>query len=119
MRFSVYEKENILIIKIIDKLDAFTANELKKEFEKLLKEFKHFIIDLTNINLINSSGLGGIIYCLKLCMENKKEIRLCGINENNDILFKVLKVYNIVPIYNTIEESIRDLNNFKIDKNPF
>ena len=109
MAISLDQKDEILVFKITGNLDSFTANDLKKKFEDVFINFNNFVFDLSNMNNINSTGLGGIINCLKKCMDFKKNAIISGVKKDNEILFKISKIHNIVSIVDTVEDAILDL----------
>ncbi|MBF0474675.1 MAG: STAS domain-containing protein [Deltaproteobacteria bacterium] len=72
---------------------ASTAHELRDEVSRFLKEGRTaFVLDLTNVNSIDSIGIGSIVSCLKTITSNKGTFRVVCPKPELVQLFKVLKL---------------------------
>ena len=57
---------HIHIIELTGRLDAFTVTELRTEQQQLLDEnSKNFIVDLSQVEFIDSSGMAALVSLLK------------------------------------------------------
>lgn len=58
----------------------------------------HLILDLTNVQFIDSSGLGKIIASLRIFREKGGEMRICSVRPPVQVLFTMVRLSEIVGI---------------------
>jgi anti-sigma B factor antagonist len=72
----------IEIIKPAGVLDGVKANELCHQVSELLAAGNNLVmIDMTNVNFIDSSGLGALMIALKMLRSAGGDLYLCSIAE--------------------------------------
>jgi anti-anti-sigma factor len=76
-------------------LDFSTANEFLKSFDEL-ENTEHFILDLSQLEFIDSTGVGAIIEFFYLSQENGWNIKLQGINEVTYEIFDTIGLFKIL-----------------------
>lgn len=105
------EKENCLIMLFLDKeLDAHVVTELRKELGSFAKKNKAvLILDFSQVELIDSSGLAGIIAVIKQ-LGVKNSLLLCGLQERPLALVKLMSLDKLLAIYNTEQDALSSLN---------
>ena len=99
MEFKVVENGTALQVSIIGAVDNENAEDLKQEFQQLLKkEFEEAVFDLTYVPFITSSGIGKFLIFYKNIVAKGKKMRIEGINDNLLELFKSIKLDQLFPI---------------------
>lgn len=99
---------NVLIIKLLEtRLDAKFAVDFRNQIADLSKENPNIIIDFSNINFIDSSGLGAIVSILKLIGRNGKLALTC-INKIVIQTFLRTKMDKIFSIYISNDEALKN-----------
>ncbi len=84
------------------------------EAEKLTQEIKEelatgitkFVFDLSQVNWINSSGLGVLIMALNPITKAKGRLKLAGISEKIESLMMMTRLITIFEIHSNVEEAI-------------
>ena len=72
----------LTIIKPAGVLDGVKANQLCKQVSELLASGNNFVmLDLADVNFIDSSGLGALIIALKMLRTAGGDLYLCSIAE--------------------------------------
>lgn len=104
-------EERIGIIKIIGDLDAYNVRELTKKFHFYLKETALFIMDLSELKFLDSTGLGTIINFVKYLSE--MDGMLCVVNPQPKpkMVFEITQAYKIIDFYDDIKSAIIALQN--------
>ncbi|MGI6227282.1 MAG: STAS domain-containing protein [Peptococcales bacterium] len=75
------------------------AGVFKEEAYQLLQNGKSkFLVDFSNCNFIDSTGLGMLVAIYKKCAEQGGELSLCSINDTN-----VLKVFQLTRLDKVFE----------------
>lgn len=110
MQFEEQQRQGILIVRPLEQsLDATNIQEFKQFMsERVQAGSRHIAFDLSGIEFIDSSGLGGIISVLKAVGE-AGNVALFGVNENVRTLFKLTRTDRIFPIVPGVSEAVRAL----------
>lgn len=95
------------IIDVNGEMDLYNSYKLKELVMKMLeKKVRRFIINLENVDYIDSSGIGALIY---ICSTIKKlGLRLIITNIHGSVkkVIELTKLMGYFPITNSIEEAI-------------
>jgi anti-sigma B factor antagonist len=95
------------IIDVNGEMDLYNSYKLKELVMKMLeKKVRRFIINLENVDYIDSSGIGALIY---ICSTIKKmSLRLIITNIHGSVkkVIELTKLMGYFPITNSIEEAI-------------
>jgi anti-sigma B factor antagonist len=108
MEYHLRNKKDKLVVTIEGDFDLYSAYALKKKIlSKIEKTDIDLLIDCSNINYIDSSGIGLILHLFNHQKEKQKDFKLKNISEEIIILFKAIKLYKTISgclITETIEE---------------
>ncbi|MDP2362051.1 MAG: STAS domain-containing protein [bacterium] len=69
---------------------------------------RNFVLDLSNVKLMNSSGLGILIKALKPVREAGGDFHLACVTEKIDSLFMITKLYQVFKSFPDVEQAVRD-----------
>jgi anti-sigma B factor antagonist len=90
------EKSTVLLS---GEIDAYTAPQLKDALIPLTTERgKTAVVDLGNVNYMDSTGLGVFISALKSTKEHDSHLRLINIQDRVFRLFKITGLDEIIDI---------------------
>lgn len=96
-----------LVIKLSGELTFFNSTEIKDNIKKKITEQdERLILELSKLELIDSSGVGVVISLLKKM--NGKDVVLVAPKPKIARIFEITRLNQIVPILATMEE-IEDL----------
>ena len=83
------------------------ATKLNEEINRMLDAGSlRVIIDLSEVNRMNSSGLGILINALKTYEQNGGELKLCGPTPLVHNLLKITRLTNVFEVYDTEDAAI-------------
>lgn len=101
----------VLLVKPLTKaINASMTTHFKSEILDLIsKEGNRVVLNLSEVDFIDSSGLGVIISLLKTVVNNKGSFALCGIKAPILNLFSVTRLDRVFQVYETEEEAIESL----------
>ena len=96
------EKDACLVVKLVEKrLDAHISVVFKEKLVGFVNdEQKNIILDLSDVEFIDSSGLGAIVSALKHIGSTGGSLSICGLQDATLSMFKLTrmdKVFNIYP----------------------
>ena len=110
MEIKLKKYHNICIIFPAGELDLYNAPELERIFNNMItKGFKAFVLDLGNVNYIDSSGVG-LLLKLKSTAEKKKIDYLMSTIEGE--VLNVLRLTNLIqffPIEADFQKAVKKL----------
>lgn len=102
MEIKTQFEDEIAIISLKGRLDASCAQDLRHHFSEINKKKKiNFIFDLSELDFIDSTGLGVIISCLKSSMEIRRYLILVGMNYKVRMVFEITRAHKIFDIFDT------------------
>ncbi len=110
MKYSVDKQDRFSIFSLMeDKLNSLIAPDLKTELVILNNEGYHnVIVDLAQVNFIDSSGLSALLVGNRLCQKAGGCLILTNLTDNVHRLIKISQLDSILDIIGSIPES-RDL----------
>ncbi len=113
MSYSVSEQNNVVIISLAGKImGGPEATEINDKFNQLIDDKKlKVIIDLMNVEWMNSSGLGILIGAATLLRNNNGQLRLINVSERIQNLLRITKLSGIFETSNSLEEAITSFKN--------
>jgi len=114
MQISIIDNKNILILEPVDtRIDATAVNDFKVKVTELIKDnHKLIVINLTNVEFIDSSGLGALVYVYKK-IGKKTTLALCEINNAIMPIFKLTKLDEIFNIFANQDEAVAYFHQLK------
>ncbi len=99
------EKNNTPVLEVQGEVDIYTAPKLKKEILSLIDDGKYtMIIDLANVDFMDSSGLGVLVSGLKRVSPHDGKIYLIANRPNIIKIFNITGLDKVFEIYENIEE---------------
>ncbi|OEH93072.1 STAS domain-containing protein [Bacillus solimangrovi] len=101
MNLKVEVTENGLLkeVKIYGEVDAFTAPKLRESLIPLTEESGASIsVDLSNVNYMDSTGLGVFIGSLKSSHHHGSSLKLYGMTARVERLFEITGLMDIMNI---------------------
>src|SRR5688500_5226029 len=108
------QKENHSLIRFKDlkNIDANTAHRVKAEVKGLLDEkTSNIIVDLHNINFIDSTGFGALISLLKTVKSRGGRLILSSVSNEVQELMDLMQLLNVFEIKKSIEDAENSLKN--------
>ena len=107
MNVEVNKVNGIEIFKLKGKLDQQSATVLKGRFEEALKrESKRFHFNLSQLDFINSVGLGMLLSISKDIRLIKGRLTFSDLNQYVEEIFDLTQLCRIFEIFPTEEEAI-------------
>ena len=108
MNFAVSEKDGIVILSLKGKImGGPEATEINDKINQLLDEKKlKIIIDLEQVEWMNSSGLGILISTVTVLRNNNGSLRLINVSEKIKNLLKITKLNTVFIINDTYEQAV-------------
>lgn len=93
IKIDATENSGEYLVSVSGELDVYTAPELKQVFEPVAAAGQHdLIVDLSELNYMDSTGLGIFVGTLKDLNKHDKELHVLGVND------RILKLFEITGL---------------------
>jgi anti-sigma B factor antagonist len=112
MNFEIKKVDDITVFKLNEnRLDTNISGLVKGEFTMLLKVdgAQKFIIDLSQVESCDSSGLSSILVANRILNSSGGEMRLAAPSEKVYSLIKITQLERVLRVCNSVEEAIAEL----------
>ena len=103
-------KTNIIVFTFKGQLDAFSEKQFKTFVTNNLKNELPFVIDLTKIDFLDSSGLGALVQTAKESKKLKLNFSIVG-NSRVAQTIKLVRLGDFLNLKSTLEEGLTFLKN--------
>jgi len=107
MNFIIRKEENYSCVKVLrDHLDSFVSPDLKAELVMLSsQQERNIILDLSDCNYCDSSGLSAILVGNRLCEDTEGTFIICNLSQSVERMIKLAMLDSILVIAPNIEEA--------------
>lgn len=112
MNFEIKHLEDVTVFKLNEKkLDTNNSSLVKGEFTLLLKVegVNRLIIDLSEVESCDSSGLSALLIANRLINANDGEMRLTNLSDKVITLMKITQLDRVLSVCSSVEEAIEEL----------
>lgn len=97
--FSRNDAGDETVLRIEGVLDALTVPNIRKTLDALVAEKrKNITVDVSNLRLIDSSGVGVIVSLFKRCKEFGGTVRVTGLKDQPLAIFKLLRLDRVFAL---------------------
>ena len=110
MRGNLDIKTNIIVFTFKGQLDAFSEKQFKTFVTNNLENELPFVIDLTKIDFLDSSGLGALVQTAKECKKLKLGFSVVG-NSRVAQTIKLVRLGDFLNLKSNLEEAMAYLKN--------
>ena len=110
MRGNLDIKTNIIVFTFKGQLDAFSEKQFKTFVTHNLENELPFVIDLTKIDFLDSSGLGALVQTAKECKKLKLGFSVVG-NSRVAQTIKLVRLGDFLNLKSSLEDALTYLKN--------
>lgn len=111
MELELKKSERILLIKpMISSLDAAVSKDFRGKVFDLINQDNHFLLfNFSNVEFIDSNGLGSLISILKLLSKQNGRMVVCEVRDEVKKLFDLTRLNQVFDIFSTEQIALEDL----------
>ncbi len=108
MEFREEENYGLIIFRLQGKmLGGADANHLNERIHQLLDEGKNrFVLDLSQVDMMSSSGLGVLVSALTAVRNQMGDVKLAALPEKIQHILEITKLDQVFEIYDTVESAM-------------
>ncbi len=99
MKYTLTENGDDTTLAIDGTLDAVTAPDLRSVVDQLVNDKKKSVVlELSNLRLIDSSGVGVIVALFKRIRANGGQVKILGLRDQPRAIFRLLRLDRVFPL---------------------
>jgi anti-sigma B factor antagonist len=99
--------KTVIVLKPTDRLDITTAWQFRLKLqESISKLSRHVVVNLGEVDFIDSSGLTSLVAGMRDADKAKGSFRICNIHPDAKLVFEVTMMDTVFEIFETEEEAL-------------
>ena len=111
MELKIRKNGEVYIIDVNGEMDLYNSYKLKELVMKMIeKNIKIFIINLEQVDYIDSSGIGALIYISSTIKKMNLKLSLSIIHGSVKKVIELTKLMGYFPIANSVDEALLMVN---------
>lgn len=91
--------DRVAVIMFEGRLDAHSSKALQSDFSHWLKVYSEFVFDCSQLDFIDSSGLGAMVSCLRKSLAAGGDLRLSGLTSKVRMVFELTRADRLFSIF--------------------
>ena len=108
MRIRTQDYNNVTVIEMQGELDADFAEQLQSTISDVITTNKTgIVLDMRAVGFIDSKGLEQLLWARDYCNENKRGIRIAGLDENCAKILEITRLENEFDRYAELSEAVK------------
>ena len=108
MRIKTQDYNNVTVIEMQGELDADFAEQLQSTISDVITTNKTgIVLDMRGVGFIDSKGLEQLLWARDYCNENKRGIRIAGLDENCAKILEITRLENEFDRYAELSEAVK------------
>lgn len=111
LKYSTREFDGINVFTLeFEELNHELASELKEiMFTKISEGRNKFILDLSNVKTVDSSGLGSLLFGKRQANSQNGDLLLVGVAESVQNLLRIAQLSRVFEIYDNVDDALTAL----------
>lgn len=101
--------QDIIVVRFdnVNRFNALISEPVKEQLKEYFNKPKtKLILNLENIDFVDSTGFGVFLSIMKTANNNYGFFKICNINAEVMELFKLLQLHNVFEIYSSLEDCV-------------
>lgn len=106
MNIQVEEHGDIVVVKLIGRLDSFTSPKVDSQLRAISVQHKKIVLNFNDLDYISSAGIRVVLSLSKQLEANEGKLVICCVSEDILEIIKLTGFDQVLKIYNSEIESI-------------
>lgn len=108
MQRSIETVGDVIIVNVSYKtFNEVTSKDLREDLEANVESGAKVLLDLSEVEFVDSAGLGVIAATVKRLRANGGELKICHVASAVRALFELVRMHKLVDIFNDRDEALR------------
>ena len=98
------------VVQVSKALTAATVDSFRDQlssWQEAEKDIKYYVIDLEQVDFMDSAGLGTLIAVLKRLTERGGDMKIANLQKKPRMVFEITRAYKVFGIYETVDDALK------------
>jgi anti-sigma B factor antagonist len=110
MKIRTQDYNNVAVVELQGELDVDSVGLLQNTINDIISAQKTgIVLDMSDLEFIDSAGLGQLLYVREQCNEKNCQLRLAGLDETLTKIMEVTRLENEFECYAELAEAVKSL----------
>lgn len=96
----------VLVLIPYNSLDIANAEEFQQRLDRMLAQHSRAILDLQQVDFIDSMGCSTILTCLRQATLAGGDLKVCGLTQAVRAVFEMIRIHRVLETYPTRAEAL-------------
>ncbi len=97
----------VIVLAPVGRLDITTAWQFRLKLQECISKLsRHVVINLSEVNFIDSSGLTSLVAGMRDADKIKGSFRICNVHPEAKLVFEVTMMDSVFEIFDTEEDAL-------------
>jgi anti-sigma B factor antagonist len=98
---------NVVLINLMGRLDSLAVKNLKNKISSFIKSHQvHLVFDMSGVDFMDSSGLGGLVAALRSVSQEGGDIKIASLQPRVRALFELTRLHQVFEIFNDADTAV-------------
>ena len=108
MKVKVQDYNDVTVVELQGELDGDAGELFQTTITEIVaKRMAGIVLDMSGLGFIDSQGLSQLLWARDYCNENKRELRLAGLDENCMRILEVTRLDSVFDHYAELAEAVK------------
>jgi anti-anti-sigma factor len=108
MKVKIQDYNKVTVVELQGELDGDVTELFRNTITDVIARHKTCIVlDMSGVGFIDSQGLEQLLWSRDYCNENKRELRLAGLDENCRRILEITQLENEFDHYLELTEAVK------------
>ena len=108
MKIKIQDYNYVTVVELQGELDNDVSEMFEKNITDIISQNKtNIVLDLRGVGFIDSRGLSVLLWVRDYCIQNRRELRLAGLDENCKRILEITRLDNEFDLYGELAEAVK------------
>lgn len=108
MNIEIEQNQKYHVVKLHGEVDLSNSRSIKKDIIKLIKRKNHVIVDFTQLQYIDSSGMASLVEAFNEAKESNTEFHIVGANGSPLQVLQLTRLNTVFKLSDTVDDVINN-----------
>ncbi len=110
MKITTKEHNELMVLSLRGELTLDEVDQFRKAVvDRLHDKARDFVLDLSQVQFIDSLGLESLVWLQDQCLERLGQIRLAGCSDNIKTILRITRLDDRFEVHEHADDAIRSL----------
>lgn len=108
MKVKVQDYNDVTVVELQGELDSDAAGIFEKHItDSIAQDKTNIVIDMSGVQFIDSQGLEVLLWARDYCNQNRRELRIAGLDENCARILEITRLDSEFDLYSELSEAVK------------